>query len=153
MLHCELLNRNAEYLGFSDFSSELATLDQIVAPTNIENLYLIPAGRHCPNPTMLLSDSAFSALLDRLLSDYDRVIVDSAPVNAVSDTLLLARHFNAVCLVVRIGKTQRATVERAVRPLEQSGANIVGTILNRLPRGYGADYYYYYYKTSIRGRY
>ena len=145
MLHCELLNRNAEYLGFSDFLSELATLDQIVAPTNIENLYLIPAGRHCPNPTMLLSDSAFSALLDRLLSDYDRVIVDSAPVNAVSDTLLLARHFNAVCLVVRIGKTQRATVERAVRLLEQSGANIVGTILNRLPRGYGADYYYYYY--------
>jgi polysaccharide biosynthesis transport protein len=144
-LHCELLNRNAEYLGLSDFLSELATLDQIIAPTDIGNLDLIPAGRHCPNPTMILSDPAFPALLDRLLGDYDRVIVDSAPVNAVSDTLLLAKHFNAVCLVVRSGKTPRAAVERAVRLLGQSGANTIGTILNRLSRGYGADYYYYYY--------
>jgi polysaccharide biosynthesis transport protein len=144
-LHCELLNPKAEYLGVSDFLSELATLDQIIAPTNIGNLDLIPAGRHSPNPTMLLSDPAFPALLGRLLSDYDRVIVDSAPVNAVSDALLLARHFHGVCLVVRSGKTPRAAVERAVRLLGQSSANIVGTILNRLPRGYGADYYYYYY--------
>jgi Mrp family chromosome partitioning ATPase len=99
---------------------------------------------------MILSDPAFPALLDRLLGDYDRVIVDSAPVNAVSDTLLLAKHFNAVCLVVRSGKTPRAAVERAVRLLGQSGANTIGTILNRLSRGYGADYYYYYYGDRCR---
>jgi len=94
---------------------------------------------------MLLSSMTFPTLIERLLSDYDRVIVDSAPVNAVSDTLLLAKYFNGVCLVVRTGKTPRHVVERAVRLLEQSGANIVGTVLNRLPRGYGAGYYYYYY--------
>jgi succinoglycan biosynthesis transport protein ExoP len=144
-LHGELLNGKSEYLGLSDYLSELATLEQTIAPTDIDQLDLIPAGRHCPKPMMVLSDPAFPALIERLLSDYDRVIVDSAPVNAVSDTLLLAKYFNGVCLVVRNGKTPRSAVERAVRLLEQSGANIVGTILNRLPRGYGAGYYFYYY--------
>ena len=144
-LHCELLDGKSEYLGLSDYLSELATLEQVIAPTLVENLDLIPAGRHCPKPVMLLSNEAFPTLIKRLLSNYDRVIVDSAPVNAVGDTLLIAKHFNGVCLVVQTGKTPRHAVERAARLLEQSGANIVGTILNRLPRGYGAGYYYYYY--------
>jgi capsular exopolysaccharide synthesis family protein len=144
-LHAELLNGKSEYIGLSDYLSELANLEQTVAPTNIENLSLIPAGRHSPKPMMLLSSSAFPALIERLLSDYDLVIVDSAPVNAVSDTLLLAKYFNGVCLVVRNGRTPRRAVERAMRLLEQSSANVVGTILNRLPTGRGAGYYYYYY--------
>ena len=149
-LHSELLNDKSDYMGLSDYLSELAPLQQTISPTGMENLDLIPAGRHCPKPTMLLSDPAFSALIERLLSDYDRVVVDTAPVNAVSDTLLLARHFNAVCLVVQSGKTPRAAVERAVRSLEQSGANIVGTILNRVRKGYGAEFYYYYYGSDYK---
>jgi capsular exopolysaccharide synthesis family protein len=144
-LHSELLNGKSEYLGLSDYLSELVTLEQAIAPTHIEKLDLIPAGRHCPKPIMVLSSPALPTLIKRLLNDYDRVIVDSAPVNAVSDTLLLAKYFNGVCLVVRNGKTPRPAVERAARLLEQSGANVVGTILNRLTRCHGAGYYYYYY--------
>ena len=144
-LHLELLSNKSDYLGLSDYLSELASLEQTISPTEIENLDLIPAGRHCPKPTMVLAGAAFSALIERLLGDYDRVIVDSAPVNAVSDTLLLAKYFNGVCLVVETGKTPRTAVERAVRLLEQSGANIIGTILNRVQNGYGAEFYYYYY--------
>jgi len=144
-LHGELLNDKSEYLGLSDYLSELVPLEEAIAPTHIEKLDLIPAGRYCPKPIMVLSSPAFPALIKHLLNDYDRVIVDSAPINAVSDTLLLAKYFNGVCLVIRNGKTPRPAVERAARLLEQSGANVVGTILNRLPRGHGADYYYYYY--------
>jgi polysaccharide biosynthesis transport protein len=144
-LHSELLNGKSEYLGLSDYVSELATLEQVIAPTDIENLNLIPAGRHCPKPTMVLSNSAFPELIERLLRDHDRVIVDSAPVNVVSDSLLIAKHFNGVCLVARTGKTPRHAIERAVRLLEQSGANIVGTVISRMPKVYGAGYYYHYY--------
>jgi polysaccharide biosynthesis transport protein len=87
----------------------------------------------------------FPDVIADLLKDFDRVIVDSAPVNAVSDTLLIAKHFHGVCLVVRSGKTPRAAVQRGLRLLEQAGANVVGTVLNRLPKGRGAGYYYYYY--------
>ena len=144
-LHAELLNGKSEYLGLSDYLSELSHLEQIIAPTRIENLDLIPAGRHCPKPMMLLSNAAFPALIKHLLDDYDRIIVDSAPVNAVSDTLLVAKHFHGVCLVARTGKTPRHAVERAVQLLEQTGAIVVGTVLNRLPKGYGAGYNYHYY--------
>jgi Mrp family chromosome partitioning ATPase len=94
---------------------------------------------------MVLSSPTLPALIKLLLNDYDRVIVDSAPVNMVSDTLLMAKYFSGVCLVVRNGKTPRPAAERAVWLLEQSSANIVGTILNRLPRGHGAGYYFYYF--------
>jgi succinoglycan biosynthesis transport protein ExoP len=144
-LHGELLNGKSEYLGLSDYLSDLAALEQVIAPTDIENLDLIPAGRHCPKPTMVLSSSALPALIERLLRDYDRVIADSAPVNVVSDSLLVAKHFNGVCLVARTGKTPRHAIERAVQLVEQAGANIVGTVLNRLPKVYGAGYYYHYY--------
>ena len=144
-LHSELLNGKSEYLGLSDYLSELITLQQAIAPTRIDNLDLIPAGRYCPKPMMVLSSPTLPALIKRLLNDYDRVIVDSAPVNMVSDTLLMAKYFSGVCLVVRNGKTPRPAAERAVWLLEQSSANIVGTILNRLPRGHGAGYYFYYF--------
>ena len=150
-LHSELLNGKSEYLGLSDYLSELITLQQAIAPTRIDNLDLIPAGRYCPNPMMVLSSPTLPALIKRLLNDYDRVIVDSAPVNMVSDTLLMAKYFSGVCLVVRNGKTPRPAAERAVWLLEQSSANIVGTILNRLPRGHGAGYYYYYYGDEYYG--
>ena len=144
-LHSELLNGKSEYLGLSDYLSELITLQQAIAPTRIDNLDLIPAGRYCPKPMMVLSSPTLPALIKLLLNDYDRVIVDSAPVNMVSDTLLMAKYFSGVCLVVRNGKTPRPAAERAVWLLEQSSANIVGTILNRLPRGHGAGYYFYYF--------
>ena len=144
-LHSELLNGKSEYLGLSDYLSELIPLQQAIAPTRIDNLDLIPAGRYCPKPMMVLSSPTLPALIKRLLNDYDRVIVDSAPVNIVSDTLLMAKYFSGVCLVVRNRKTPRPAAERAVWLLEQSSANIVGTILNRLPRGHRAGYYYYYY--------
>ena len=151
-LHSELLNGKSEYLGLSDYLSELTTLQQAIAPTRIDNLDLIPAGRYCPKPMMVLSSPTLPALIKRLLNDYDRVIVDSAPVNIVSDTLLMAKYFSGVCLVVRNRKTPRPAAERAVRLLEQSSANIVGTILNRLPRGHGAGYYYYYYEDQYAKR-
>ena len=144
-LHREILDGKSEYLGLSDYLSDLATIDQTIAPTSIENLHFIPAGRHCPNPSLVFSRPDFPDVIAGLLKDFDRVIVDSAPVNAVSDTLLIAKHFHGVCLVVRSGKTPRAAVQRGLRLLEQAGANVVGTVLNRLPKGRGAGYYYYYY--------
>jgi Mrp family chromosome partitioning ATPase len=79
---------------------------------------------------------------------FDRVLVDSAPINAVSDALSVAPHVQAVCLVVRAGKTPRRAVERAVRQLRQSGARVAGFVLNRLSTGRMASYSYYYYGDS-----
>ena len=75
---------------------------------------------------------------------YDRVVVDSAPLLAVSDTLLMVPHVQTVAVVVRAAKTPRNAILRAVSLLATASARPAGIILNRLPHRRGAGHYYYY---------
>ena len=153
----DLLPEAGDIAGLTDYLSDQATLDKVIQPTRIENLSLLPAGRRAPNPAELLDGDDFSKLVQALLQKYDKVIIDSPPVNAVSDVLLLARSVQTVCIVVRAGKTAKKAVSRAIQQLTKSGANMGGFIFNRLPvGGRSAGYYYYYYgdeyaKDSVYG--
>ena len=71
-------------------------------------------------------------------------MIDSAPILAVSDTLLMVQHVQTTCLVVRAGRTPRNATNRALSLLAAASARPAGVILNRLPRRRGAGYYYYY---------
>lgn len=75
---------------------------------------------------------------------FDRVVIDSAPVLAVSDTLLMTPMVQTVCVVIRAGHTARNAVQRALGMLTGAGGRPAGVVLNRLPRRRGAGYYYYY---------
>ncbi len=75
---------------------------------------------------------------------FDRVIIDSAPILAVSDTLLMASHVQTICMVVRASKTPRNAIHRALTLLSAANNRPAGLVLNRLPRRRGAGYYYYY---------
>jgi tyrosine-protein kinase Etk/Wzc len=72
------------------------------------------------------------------------VVIDSAPILAVSDTLLMTPHAQTVCIVVRAAKTPRPAVRRAISLLAKSGIRPAGLVLNRLRRSRGVGYYYYY---------
>lgn len=148
--------RMEEYRGLSDVLSGLVPLAKIMRETMVENLYLVPAGRRAPNPAELLSQPLTGKVVAALASAFDRVIIDSAPINAVSDSLSLAKHVDSVCVVVRYGKTPRRAILRAVKLLHQAGAKLAGLVLNRMPSNRGAAYYYYYYgdpyvKDSVYG--
>jgi Mrp family chromosome partitioning ATPase len=75
---------------------------------------------------------------------YDRVVIDSAPILAVSDTLLMAPQVQTTCLVIRASRTPRNACNRALSLLSTAGSRTAGIILNRLPRRRGTGYYYYY---------
>ena len=68
-LHLELLTTSLITLASATILANLASLEQTISPTETENLDLIPAGRHCPKPTLVLAGAAFSALIERLLGD------------------------------------------------------------------------------------
>ena len=72
-------------------------------------------------------------------------------MNAVSDTLLLVKHVQSVCLVVQAGKTPAKAVARAVEKLAEAGSRPVGFVMNRLPKGSGTGYYYYYSAGNTEG--
>jgi capsular exopolysaccharide synthesis family protein len=131
--------------GITDYFSGNAQLADIITQTGIENLSVITAGQRAPNPAELLTAVDLSELLEDLLKVYHRIVIDSAPVNAVSDTLVIAPHAHKTVLVIRAGKTPRKAVLRAVMLLRKAQAQIAGFALNRLPNGRTAEYYYYYY--------
>jgi succinoglycan biosynthesis transport protein ExoP len=151
-----LLEPKAIPAGLTDFFSGNATLDQIIIPTSVGNLNFIPAGTRSPNPAELLASADIKGLFEELLKTHDRIIIDSAPINAVSDTLVLAPHAQKTILVIHSGKTPRKAILRAIHLLRKSGAHVAGFALNRLPTGRLATYYYYYYgdkyeKDSVYG--
>ena len=76
----------------------------------------------------LLGTTGLDGLIDEALLHFDRVIVDSAPIHAVSDTLLILNRIQTVCLVVRARKTPKNSVRRAVQILQEAGAPLAGVI-------------------------
>ncbi len=141
-----LLRQKADVPGLADLLSAQIDVATAINPTQQLNLSLLPAGRRAPDPARLLSNREFEKILDSLLQQFDRVIIDSPPVNAVSDVLLIAASAHATCLVVRAGKTPKKAIRRAVYQLHAAHAKLVGFVFNRLPvQGRSAGYYYYYY--------
>lgn len=131
-------------LGVTDFLAGNADLITGSVATDLENLRVMPGGHRAPNPAELLAGDHFFNLVAAAAKEFDRVVVDTAPVIAVSDTLLMAAHLKMISLVVRAKKTPRNAVKRAIALLEQAGTRPVGVVLNRLPRNSGSGYYYYY---------
>ncbi len=107
-------------------------------------LFILAGGHRAPNPAELLSDECFKGLTTEAMALFDRVVIDSAPVLAVSDTLLMVPHVQTTCMVVRAAKTPRNAINRALTLLAATHVRPAGIVLNRLPRRRGAGYYYYY---------
>ena len=142
--------------GLSEVLSGQVTLDEAVIATEIENLAVLTAGGRAPNPSELIATPRMRELVQEALSQYDRVVIDTAPLLAVSDTLLIAPHVNVSCIVIRANSTSRKTAARAVRALSDIKCRPAGVVLNFLPTGPGREYYYsdtYYGSYSSKGVY
>lgn len=130
--------------GVTDVLLGKETLDKCVQKTRFENLFLLTAGRIVPNPAELLAGPWAKQLIHEAVGKFDQVVLDNAPVNAVSDTLLIVKEAQTVCLVTRAGKTPCRAVLRALEMLRRAGAKPSGVVLNFLPQSAGSGYYYYY---------
>jgi capsular exopolysaccharide synthesis family protein len=141
--------------GVTDYLTGKKALLDVVQKTDLENLHFVSAGTTAPNPAELLAQDGLSAMIEDALRHYDRVVVDSAPIHAVSDTLLIVKSVQTVCLVVRAAKTSGRSVMRCIQLLQAAEAPLSGVILNRMPvrRGLGYGYYSPYYDYSYHGKY
>jgi capsular exopolysaccharide synthesis family protein len=110
--------------------------------TDIQNLFILGAGARASKPAELLASSDFASLLREAALHFDRVVLDSAPINAVSDTQLIGKDIDSVCLVVRARKTPRHAVVRALSLLAHADCNPDGIVFNRIER-HSRDGYYF----------
>ena len=122
--------------GLTEVLQGKLKLVEAARPAKIANLHILATGTAIAGPAELLGSPALGSLLASALEKYDRVVVDSAPVLAVSDTLRLVRHIQHTCLVVRAGATPGRAVLRAQHMLATAaGKPLAGFVLNRTSRG------------------
>jgi capsular exopolysaccharide synthesis family protein len=154
MVERTLEGKRERSCGVTDYLTGQKNFRAITQQTAYQNYHYIPAGTYCPNPAELLAATGIDGLIDEALKHFDRIIIDSAPIHAVSDTLLMLKRVQTACLVVRARKTPRGAVRRAIQLLQEAGAPLSGVILNLLPRSRLHGYYYNsYYEYTYRGNY
>ena len=142
----------ADLPGVSDVLLGRIPFDQAVQTSRFDNLFLLTAGRVVPNPAELLSGPYARQLIHEAAAKFDQVVLDNAPVNAVSDALLLVKEAQTVCLVANARKTSYRVVARALELLRRAGVKPSGVVLNFLPQGAGSGYYYYYSGNKYYGQ-
>jgi capsular exopolysaccharide synthesis family protein len=130
--------------GLSDYLSGQASLEEVLRPTKIPNLFFLSAGHRSTIPAELLASTEMDDLLLLLRNKFDRTIFDTAPIHAVSDSLILASKVPTTCMTIRTESTSLHAIRRAMHLLRETDTRIAGLILNRMKRS-GAGYYYYYY--------
>jgi succinoglycan biosynthesis transport protein ExoP len=141
--------------GFTDYFLRTVELMSLVRSTRFDNLSVIPAGALPPNPPALIAREEFETALDQLRRHFQWILIDSPPVAAVTDALLLARQADSTVLVVQQNKVDRAVIKRALASLRKVTPRVVGAVLNRVDinskgyYGYGYGYGYGKQKPAV----
>jgi capsular exopolysaccharide synthesis family protein len=142
-----------EQVGFTSILLGQRTLEEVLLPVpDVDRLSLLPAGPVPPNPAELLNNARAREIFTRLRDRYDLVLIDSPPVLPVTDAAILSQHADATLMIAAAGQTRRSDLHRAVEKLDQVGATILGTVLNKVTRHTGSyDGYTYTYKAYRAG--
>lgn len=136
--------------GLTEYLSGTTPLNQCIHHLDAGKIDVLPLGAIPPNPGEVLASQKFHLLIESFSTQYDRIIFDSAPCQAVSDTLLLAQHVDAVIFVARADSTTRNLIRNSVRQLRYARAPLTGAIINAVDmkkhsKRYGNYYYDYRY--------
>jgi succinoglycan biosynthesis transport protein ExoP len=124
------LLRNPAHPGFSQFLAGDCPWEDTIADTAISALRILPAGTPQPDTSEQLTQKQVGGLLAELREEFDYVLIDTPPVLAASDALILASAVDAVCVVTRYGATQQRDLLRALQLLADTGTPIEGLIFN-----------------------
>lgn len=116
--------------------------------TGVDNLYVMPAGSSVPNPSEILGSEKMGALVERLRGAFDTVVIDTPPVLAVTDPLLVSKHCDVTVLVCSADETEWQNLQRSTEELGKVGTRVAGTVLNRFDARSSRDGYGYGYGTD-----
>ena len=158
--------------GLSEILAGL-TNEVKIRKTDVENLHVLTSGQIPPNPAELFASKQMENLLSYVKDFFDYVIIDTPPVNLVSDAAILAEKITGYVFVVLSGKNHFYELTYALDTVQQMNGNVVGIVLNdatgrsgnhyggyrssyysknyRYRRGYGRNYYYTTYETKVPG--
>jgi succinoglycan biosynthesis transport protein ExoP len=144
-LHKIFQTRNL--VGLSGFLTGNLAFDEVIQKTSIENIWIIPSGPHPPNPAELLNSRRMRDLLAKVKGRFDTILIDTPPVLAVIDPVIVSSLVDCTVFVVQAGKTTRRALSKAVGEVRKAKSEIVGVVFNEVKlgrQGRDAPYYHYY---------
>ncbi|AYX91055.1 polysaccharide biosynthesis tyrosine autokinase [Staphylococcus cohnii] len=130
--------------GLSNLIVNKATYTESIKETKVENLAILTAGPTPPNPSELIASTQFDEIYNELLSDYDFIVVDTPPVNTVTDAQVYAQTIQNCALVIDVEKNIKNEVKKAKDLINKAGGKLLGAILNKTAIDKSSSYYYYY---------
>jgi tyrosine-protein kinase Etk/Wzc len=133
--------------GLTELLNGQQSLDSVIRPTEVPGLSVISRGKSPANPSELLSSNQFKNLLEQMSEKFDHVIIDTPPVLAVTDGIIISQYTGVNLVIARYAKTQMKELELTLNRFEQAGVKVNGFILNDIQRssaGYGYGYGYNY---------
>ena len=134
--------------GLSDLIAGDKTLDQVISTTPVAGLFLLSTGTIPPNPAELIIKEKTADLFAQFSKQFDHVIIDTPPILAVTDAMLIGRFAATTLLVLKSGEHSVRMIEDAVKRLRNAGIEPRGTVFNQIGMmgsGYGYSYGYYQY--------
>lgn len=137
-LHAYLDHPNQ--LGLGDYLAGLATLEDVIEIDPRSGVHFITGGNRAPNPTDLLGSAEMKKLIRQLSQIYDLVVLDTPPLLAVSDALVLVRQVDRSLFVVRWEKTRRESALAGLKALVEAGGRLAGVLLSQVDMRKHAQY-------------
>ena len=108
-----------------------------------KNLHIITSGKIPPNPAEMLASKSMKRLLEQLANEYDYILMDTPPLNAVTDAQVLSTEADGTLIVIRSEKTKKESILTAKNLLQKVNANILGIVFNDVANSINKYYYYY----------
>lgn len=130
--------------GLSNLIINKATYSDSIKVTNVDNLAILTAGPTPPNPSELIASSKFETIFNELSDHYDFIVIDTPPVNTVTDAQVYAQTVKNCVLVIDAEKNNKIEVKKAKDLLNKSDGKLLGAVLNKMPVDKNSSYYYYY---------
>ncbi|MHB1218015.1 MAG: GumC family protein [Alphaproteobacteria bacterium] len=127
-------------LGLGDYLAGLATLEDVIEIDPRSGVHFITGGNRAPNPTDLLGSAEMKKLIRQLSQIYDLVVLDTPPLLAVSDALVLVRQVDRSLFIVRWEKTRRESAITGLRALVEAGGRLAGVLLSQVDMRKHAQY-------------
>lgn len=133
-------------VGITSYLAGKSEMKSIIKETGVENLHIILSGPRTPNASELLLDPLMDKLIEELKKMYDYIIIDSAPVGLISDSLELMKYADLTLFVLKANYSKKDFVDLAHQIVERNPGKSIGFILNsvsakNITAGYGGGYY------------
>lgn len=137
--------------GLSTLIIKKSSVAKSVKTNVIKNLDILSSGPLPPNPSELLASENFQKLLEQFSTDYDYVIIDTPPVNVVSDAMVMKDGISGIMLVIRHAMTTYEELANCMKQIGLAQVNMLGFVMNDVHHNHGAAYYNYKYKYKKYG--